>query len=113
MLNRSQWGAQTGAYLGNVDLFGAVARWYPRALRQGPADQVFPHCLRGRQLGRGGAVSGARRVAQGFAFACLRQPVARGQEWRATTARPGGPKALEATRQPASSSATSANIFNS
>jgi hypothetical protein len=36
-------------------LFGAVARRHPRALRHGPADQVFPHRLRDRQLGRRGA----------------------------------------------------------
>src|SRR5262249_41369604 len=46
-------------------LFGAVARRHPRALRHGSADQVFPHRLRDRQLGRGGAAP-RRGVAKGF-----------------------------------------------
>src|SRR5262249_45435539 len=46
-------------------LFGGVARRHPRALRHGSADQVFPHRLRDRQLGRGGAAPG-RGVAKGF-----------------------------------------------
>src|SRR5215510_7546379 len=46
-------------------LFRGVARRHPRALRHGSADQVFPHRLRDRQLGRGGAAP-RRGVAKGF-----------------------------------------------
>src|SRR5262249_3965425 len=44
---------------------GGVAHRNPRALRHGSADQVFPHRLRDRQLGRGGAAP-RRGVAKGY-----------------------------------------------
>ena len=107
---RSQKTVKVGGHLGNVGLFGAVARWHSRVLRHGSADQVFPHCLRDRQLGRGGAASGACRVAQGFGSACLRQRMAHaGKDGAQRLLAPGAESA--AGSAPASSSAANANIL--